>query len=290
MRFQYPFYFIILLSTVGCNVKHSEKTADTLKASSHIADKEENKASDTLKPPAYTELAVDKENKSVECVQPFDTGVEIIAMTEEWAKEMGLIDHYRIDPGFEKWCVLFHDIPGSPPYTFQQKRISQPLSNRYYPCSGPSSEDILESKNYNIPTGLVVSTRGYLPGEKLIIRLSAKDAFREATFYPRPLLLKKKSGDLLAKADLLCADPGHTLYTLDIFGIEKQEKYKLTSRSGEEIISQDLQGPTTCGISPEIIGSQKGVGKIELQLEDGTFYTMELPWGYDLIEYKLGKK
>ena len=169
MRLPYAIYFIILLSGVGCNVKRSEKTADTLKPSIPIAE-ETDKASDRLKPPQDTDLVLDKENKSVECVQQFDTGVEIIAMTEEWAKEMGLIDHYRTDPGFEKWCVLFHDIPGSPPYAFQQKRISQPLPDRYYPCPGPSSENILESKNY-MATGLVLSARGYLPGEKLTIRL-----------------------------------------------------------------------------------------------------------------------
>ncbi len=272
MKFQYSLYLIVLLSA-SCNVKHPEKV------------------SDSLKPPELTEPVAEKEYKPPECVERLDAGVEIIALTEQLAKMMGLLDHYRTDPGFAKWCVLFHDIPGSPPYTFQQKRLSQLVPDRYYSCAGvPSSEDILESKNCNMATGLVVSARGYLPGEKIVIRLSAKDSYREAVFYPRPLLLKKKSGDPLAKATLVCAKPGHTSYDLDIYGIGKQEKYKLVSHSGEEILSQDLQGPIRCGLIPEVVGLLKGIAKIELQFEDGASHAMELPWGYELLEYKQGKK
>jgi hypothetical protein len=271
MHFRYGLYFIVLL-IAGCNIKHPEKV------------------SYTLKPPERAEVVADNENKQLECVERLDAGVEIIAMTEQWAQQMGLMDLYQADPGFDKWCVLFHDIPGSPPYTFQQKRLSQALPDRYYPCPGPSSENILECKNCNMATGLVVSARGYLPGEKVMIRLSAKDAYREAIFYPRSLLLKKESGELLAKGTLLCAEPGRTLYNLDICGVGKHEKYKLVSHSGKESLLQDLQGPIRCGLTPEVVGMVKGIAKMELQFEDGAFYTMELPWGYELLEYKLGNK
>jgi hypothetical protein len=139
-------------------------------------------------------------------------------------------------------------------------------------------------------TGIVVSARGYLPGEKIMIRLCAKDAYREAVFYPRPLLVKKTSGELLAQGALLCTKLGHTLYELDICGIGKQEKYTLVSHSGEEILSHDLQGPISCGLSPEVVGLLKGIAKIELLLEDGASYSMELPWGHELVDYKLGNK
>ncbi len=270
MQFRYGLYLIVLLCA-GCNVKNPEKV------------------SDQLNPPERVERIADTENK-LDFVERLDTGVEIVAITEQWAKEMGLMELYLTDPGFAKWCVLFHDIPDSPPYTFEQKRLSQSLPDRYYPCPGPSSEDIVESKNSNMPTGLVVSARGYLPGEKVMIRLSAKGAYREAVFYPRPLLLNKESGELLAKGTLLCAKPGQTIYDLDICGIGKQEKYKLVSHSGEETLSHDLEGPIKCGLTPEVVGLLRGIAKMELQFEDGVSYTMELPWGYELFEYKLGNK
>jgi len=199
MQFRYGLYFIALLSA-SCNVKHSKQASDATKS-------------------AYVERIADKENKSPECVDRLDAGIEIIAMTEQWAENMGLLDCYQQDPGFTKWCVLFYDIPGNPPYTFERKRLIQPLPDHYYPCPSPPSEAILKFKNCNKPVGLVVSARGYLPGEKIIIRLSAKDAYREIAFYPRPLLLKKKSGDLLAKGALFSVETGQTMYSLDICGV-----------------------------------------------------------------------
>lgn len=269
MRFQYGFYCLLLF--MSCNTKHSEVSA-------------------TLKPSQDTEFVIEKENKLLECVEQLDAGVEIIAMTEEWAQQMGVMDLYKIDPGFDKWCVFFHDIPDNPPYILLQKRISQDLPDCYYPCEGMSSENILTCKNRKVATSVIVSARGYLPGEKVIIRLSAKDAFREAVFYPRPLLLKKKSGEILAKGELLCAKTGDTLYSLDICGVEKKEKYTFTSYSGNEIIRKELEGPAYIAIIPEVIGMSAGIAKIELLFEEGTCYIMELPWKNELLEYKLGNK
>lgn len=264
-------YFIALLSA-GCNVKYPEKISSAIQSPEHM------------------EPVADRENKLLECVEQLDAGIEIIAMTEQWAKKMGLMDLYQTDPGFAKWCVLFHDIPGSPPYALQQKRLLQSLPDLYYPCSGPSSENILASKNSNKATGLVVSARGYLPGEKVTIRLSAKDAYREAVFYPRPLLLRRTSGEILVKGILTCAQPGFTHYDLDICGIGKEEKYTLVSYSGEEILSHNLQGPIMCGLTPDVVGLLKGIAKMKLQFADGACYIMELPWGDELLEYNQGNK
>ena len=145
MQFRYVLYCLLLLSA-GCSVKQPEKIADT---------------------------------KGQECVEQLDIGAEVIALTEQRAKEMGLTNHYQTDPGFAKWCVLFHDIPGNPPYGFEQKRLLQPLPDLYYPLPGSSPENILISKHWNQPAGVVVSARGYLPGEKITVRLSAKDASTE---------------------------------------------------------------------------------------------------------------
>ena len=271
MQFKYSLFFILLLN-VGCNVKDPPKS------------------SNESKPLAGEESSKQEKSKLLECVEQIDAGIEIVSLTEELAKRMGLTDYYQTDSGFAKWLVLFHDIPGNAPYVFEQKRVSQPVSARYYPCAGPSSEDVLKSKSCNIPTGLVVSARGYLPGEKITIRLSGKDAHKEVTFYPRPLLLKKETGELLARAMLICGRPGGTLYELDVCGVGKQEKYKLISYSGKERLSHDVQGPMHGSILPEVIGEVGGCASMILQIKDGASYGMELPWGRELLEYRQGKK
>lgn len=271
MRLRYALYLIVLLSA-SCTT-NSPPTSSNESPLSNDA-----------------EHTADQKSESVQRTNQTDAGIEVVSVTEQWARRAKLMDLYRADPGFAKWCILFHDIPDNPPYSFQQERLLQALPDHYYPCQGPSSETVLESKNSNMPTGIMVSGRGYLPGEKVTIRLSAKDAYREVAFFPRPLLVKKKTGELLATATLLCAEPGNTLYTLDICGIGTQEKYKFVSRSGEEVLSQSLEGPIQCSIAPEIAGQIKGIANVELQFEDGTVYSMELPWGYELLQYKLGNK
>src|SRR5690349_725970 len=129
MQFRHGFYFIALLSA-GCNIKYSETISDTLNP-------QERAESVIEKPREQTERIPEKENKPVESVERFDSGVEIVAITEQWAKENGLMDLYQADPGFTKWCVLFHDIPVGPPYKFQQKRLLQASPDVYYPCPGP---------------------------------------------------------------------------------------------------------------------------------------------------------
>ena len=131
-----------------------------------------------------TEFVANQKTHSLECVERIDDRIEIINVTEQWAKEMGVIDFFQADPGFTKWFIKFHDIPGNPPYSLQQKRLIQSDPDRFFSIPNPSSESILESKNRNSPVGLMVSARGYLPGEKVSIRLSAKDAYREIVFSP----------------------------------------------------------------------------------------------------------
>jgi hypothetical protein len=269
MKFRYGFYIFLLLN-MGCNAKHSQEISNKSK-------------------PQGNECQVDK-NKVQEGGNHDDAGIEIFVVTEEWAESMGLINMYKEDPGFTKWFVHFHKIPDNPPYSFQCKRLVQRIQGQFYPQLVPSSDDVIEAKSHNLPLGQIVSARGFLPGENITIRLSGKDAYEEITFCPRPLLLKKKNGELLAKATLLSMKLGHTFYELDFCGIGNQEKCKFVSHSGGEILSYEFEGPMQGSILPEVVGQSGGVANITLQLEDGASYSLELPWGEELHQYALGNK
>jgi proteasome lid subunit RPN8/RPN11 len=229
-------------------------------------------------------------HKIPEYIEKIDPGVQVIQVTKEWAEKMGVLHFYEADSGFTKWIIVFHSIPGSPPYEMQQKRMVQSVSEQYHPCPTPNAEDIQECKNAGEPAVLIVSAKGYLLGEPVTIRLSGKDAQKQVTFYPRPLALKKENGDLLAKARLCDLRLGQTSYDLKVCGVEKQEKYQLTSQSGEESFSHNCEGPLQCNILPGVLGQSGGIASIALQLEDGAFYEMQLPWGLELMDYSLGKK
>jgi hypothetical protein len=271
MQFRHCLFSLLLLSA-SCSSEHASVSA--------------NKSTEYVE---YIHPA-DPTNKLPEYISQIDPGVEVFPMTIKWVEEMGLPILYMLDPGFAKWCVLFDSIPENPPYEMQQKRIIQEAPDQYYTCTNSNSESIKRCKNAGKSTAMVISAKGYLPGEPVTIRLSGKDAHKEVTFYPRPLVLKKENGELLARATLCDAHPKQNLYMLEIYGVGKQEKYQFTSHSGEEILTQSCEGPIFCTILPEVLGQTRGIANITLQFEEGACYKMQLPWGLELMEYSLGNK
>ena len=260
--------FLALLLSAGCTTKQAA----------------ENDANDQISHHEKITTPTQVEYFAEDCIEKIDEGVELIKVTKEWAEEKGLMAIYENDPGFAKWFVVFHDIPDTPPYSLEQKRLLQANRDYYYPCLGTTPEDTI-----TVPTGMMVSVRGYLPGEKVTIRLSSKNAHREIVFYPRPLIMKR-SGKLLVKAELRCAQPGHTFYHLYFIGMGEEEKYKFMSRSGQEFGSSNLQGPIETFYMPEVAGRGSGFATVTLQFQDRTRYSMKLPWGYEFLDYMAGKR
>ena len=88
------------------------------------------------------------------------------------ATQLGLLDMYLADLEFDKWLIVFHDIPESLSYSIEEKRLLQEEPDSYHPHpKAPSSSSISACKKFHRPAGLVLSVRGYLPGEKVAIRL-----------------------------------------------------------------------------------------------------------------------
>jgi len=145
-----------------------------------------------------------------------------------------------------------------------------------------AAKPTLSKANFSIAFGI--------PGEKVAIRLSGQNAHKEIVFYPRPLLLKRENNRILAKVTLLSAHPRYATYELDICGVEDEEKYTLISRSGEEKLSYDLQGPVTSSINPAVLGQASGIAIATLSFKDSIFYNIKLPWGDELVKYMRGEK
>lgn len=221
-----------------------------------------------------------------------DPTVQLEPLTEEMLKRPEFAGWTEADPGFQKWMITFHEIPGKPPYAFQQKRTAQRDSNAFMPVEGLSPMEILKAKLTNKNSFFMLSVKGYLPGEEVTLRLTTRDkgVFKEITFYPRPLILKKPSGQILARAKLVAVPISFTSYNIDISGIGEKEKYLFLSKSGHEKFEQKLEGPTFMNYTPEVLGLKGGIGNVELQLEDGSCYKFSLPWGVELISYLKGEK
>lgn len=53
-----------------------------------------------------------------------DPTTGFVPLTDELLKEPELSDWKNFDPGFQKWMLLFFDIPGKAPYSIKIKRIA----------------------------------------------------------------------------------------------------------------------------------------------------------------------
>ncbi|MBX9744503.1 MAG: hypothetical protein K2X08_04760, partial [Chlamydiales bacterium] len=224
-------------------------------------------------------------------VERIDPTIEFILLTPQVAKDYHIEEWLEKDIGFSKWIVIFNEIPGKPPHSLQEKRVFRLNPERFHPLPFPELADMLALKKQGTTFWFIVSARGYLPGEKVIWRLVSEHSkeFKEIAFYPRPLVLKKKSGEILAKASLLFS-LAVTTYRLDISGIQEEEVFKFLSASKHEKIRQVLKGPILMDISPDVIGSKGGIGEVTFSLEDGSSHKVELPWGSELFKYSRGEK
>ncbi len=222
-----------------------------------------------------------------------DPTVGILPLTEELGKNPVLSDWVHFDPGFQKWVILFREIPGEEPYSIQLKRTAHFKPEAFVPVeTTTTSEKVVLMKKHVGVVPFVLSARGFLPGESVTCRLATKDPkiYREISLCPRPLILKKTSGEILLKATLQKYPYEHTSYDVEISGVKENEYFKFLSKSGSEVMRNILKGPVFINYAPGVLGLKGGVAHLEISLDDGTSYKIDFPWGIELFSYKSGKK
>ena len=151
----------------------------------------------------------------------------------------------------------------------------------------------IRSKNANIPFSVALFPHEFLPGERVTWRLSGTDGttFKEATFCPRPMILKDKSGKIILEAALLSIHDSIFSYLLHFPA--QDEVVEFISTSGEEIIKEILPLSHSANMNylPAVKGIEGGVSQIEIRfLKDGSSYKMEFPWGTALLDSSADKK
>lgn len=193
-------------------------------------------------------------------------------------------------PGFDRWMLIFDEVAGEPPYTLVVKRLAQKDPAAWF----EQSISLEQSQGLNLsemPICACIGAWGFLPGEQLTWRLLSKDKaiYREITACPRPLILKKLSGELLLEAKLDRTSP--TQYTVNITNSDPEEEFDFISQSVNELVELPSKGSFQIVLYPEVIGVDGDVNKIELRYKkSGESYKIELPWGTELLKYLRGEK
>lgn len=234
-----------------------------------------------------------KQEELHDIIEKIDPSIQFLPITPKLASALEIEELLEFDTGFSKWLLVFNEIPGEQPYELQEKRILQPNPNVFRHLEGvPQNDEIIDAKNRKKPITIIVSGRGYAPGEKVIWRLASKNSniYKEITLYPRPIIIKDSLGKTIAKAFLSPNTLKPTTYNVDICGIPNKKQFELVSKSKHEKMRHTAKGPTKISITPDVIGKEGGVGELYINFEDQTSYKIELPWGTELIKHLKGNK
>lgn len=175
--------------------------------------------------------------------------------------------------------LIFHKIPGKPPYRLETRRILQDDPNLFYQAID-AQKTLNTIGEFNLPFGILLLEDAYLPGERVTWRISSEGGkvLKEATCCPNPRILKNSSGQRILEASLLSVNQPETVYML-LFPPTKGAKEYIfisgTKQSKGIIPPEKLE---TTSFAPGIEGSNGGIAKIEIRC-DNESYELELPWG-----------
>ncbi|MBS0585932.1 MAG: hypothetical protein JSR76_06505 [Verrucomicrobia bacterium] len=223
------------------------------------------------------------------------------------------------DPGYRKWLLVFEEYQGEALPSYEMKRfleipgadkdgfvLSEPLETTLKPRFEGSSENEppIQKNGAHVEEpldvltftkdcpGMMISERGFLPGERITIRTKSKEkaGYREVSFCPHPLILGDKSGKQLATAELAILTP--TYYRLHIDFDKTNRLRSVVSTSLHERIENQIEQTQSIDVMfcPAVLGAPGGSAVLQFTYEDGNCYELKLPWGLELIAHAKGEK
>lgn len=139
---------------------------------------------------------------------------------------------------------------------------------------------------------LIVSGRGFLPGEKVDLLLNV-DGMKQSelmSFVPNPIVRYSKKDE--AKVYALIHGVAPTMYSIHFENFKEGESLIFESYSGGERIRDRVPYAKNMQIShmPGVMGKKGGKCKIIVTRESGEEMIFSLPWGEAFIAYLEGRR
>ncbi len=170
-------------------------------------------------------------------------GIKLLPFNED------LIEPF--DVGFKKWIIIFENLKCTDiksceimrlyPKNLDFSDVFVPLSSYLLNVDIPLQQTSIKTKSgktLDLPYDklmLIVSERGFLPGEKITIRAKSpiSKEYENISFYPRPIVLYDQNGKELASAELRIIKP--TTYFI-YFAFNPENRLLLfQSKSGNDL-------------------------------------------------------
>ena len=210
------------------------------------------------------------------------------------AKEVSLSFKYRAlnlnNYGHHQTMIQISEFPDAESYILRVERplVSEKVEDQEYLKKALMNSGPLFGEN---GATINVSSQGFLPGEKIFFTLETKDGksvSQKVGFFPNPMVKEMRADEAKLKLELTSLKP--TRYEISLEGIPVNEKLKLTSQSSDEKLENEFHLPQNfgCGITPDVIGKDRGFCDLCITRENGAQFEIRLPWGMELIEYAEG--
>ena len=194
------------------------------------------------------------------------------------------------DAGHHKTILRLTHLPRSSSYILRCQRPLAPMKGK----TQKLKREILLGNGELFGEGeaLIISSRGFLPGEKVILSLETEEGnlLRKISFIPHPLIFEMKDGTSKIKGELICISP--TRYEFFFEGIPSNETLKMLSFSSGEFLDYDFcykQG-SCLAYMPGVIGQEGGLSRLTIKKTNGDRFILNLPWGKELLRHLDGDK
>lgn len=194
------------------------------------------------------------------------------------------------DPKHNKILFNLEGFPKNQEIIFEVKRLASENPQAYEPKVSFSIQDdgsmLIADTDHAMQT-FVFSSRGFLPGERVVCRFRTADGSvsQEISGTPTPAVIRNKDHDVVLEAELVSFEP--TVYRISLPTMEESEQYDLKSTSIGEIrkAKPKFTKKTPLHYSPAASKSKGGDSLFEIRRKSGEVYSIQLPWGTALQGY-----
>jgi len=187
--------------------------------------------------------------------------------------------------------IRISNLPDDPDFIMNIKR---PLYGKNESQEDYSHERLAEIGKHlgDKAPSILVGSRGYLPGERVIITLLTKDGksiSEPMAFIPQPVIKEMRFGQAKLQAVLVNINPPK--YALILEGISMLEKLNFNNWAlGERVSSEFYAKPEGCILlHTEVVGMDGGFCPITVIRQKGDQFSLTLPWGSELTRHLEGR-
>ncbi len=206
------------------------------------------------------------------------------------SEEYGILDNF--DSGCHKSIIRVHDYPYGKEFVMRWSRSlfkkKRDVRRRLTLTQLFENAEKMEQKTPLI----VMSSRGFLPGEKITFFLVTPDGYvksEKMNFTPHPLIVRDRNNRATVIAELESIIP--TIYNVRFENFEINERLKFAGISGDTQVSDWVTFKTGFFVKyiPEIPNSKGGTAIVSVERSNGEEMLLPVIWGEAIIPHLKGE-